>query len=71
MKTSNFANNQHYGLNGISISRYPAPRQGFNGPEFPPLFPNAQLLKDYKDGLIQWGTYTARYNDQLSLLKPD
>ena len=60
MKTSNFANNDRYNLRGISISRYPAIRQGFSGPEFPPLFPSAQLLKAYKEGL-SWKEYAARY----------
>ena len=71
MKTSNFANNQMHNLCGISISRYPATQQGFNGPEFPPLFPDARLLKDYKDGFIDWEGYKVRYNDQLSLLKAE
>lgn len=60
MKTSNFANNQRYDLNGISISRYPAARQGFNGLEFPALFPPAELLAAYKAGM-GWGEYAERY----------
>ena len=70
MKTSNFANNQRYNLRGISISRYPATRNGFKGPEFPPLFPDAELLRLYKDNEITWEYYEARYRSQLSLLKP-
>lgn len=70
MKTSNFANNQRYGLKGISISRYPATRQGFNGPEFPPLFPSAHLLKGYKEGVISWPEYREIYQTQLICLNP-
>lgn len=70
MKTSNFANNQRYNLKGISISRYPATRQGFNGPEFPPLFPNAFLLKGYKQGRITWPEYCEIYRTQLLCLNP-
>lgn len=69
MKTSNFANNQHHNLKGISISRYPPTRQGFKGPEFPPLFPDAGLLKDYKNGLLNWEQYQVRYRQQIDLLK--
>lgn len=61
MKTSNFANDKLYNLNGISISRYPATRLGFTGPEFPPLFPSAQLLAAYKEGAIDWAEYCNRY----------
>ncbi|NEZ61522.1 DUF488 family protein [Leptolyngbyaceae cyanobacterium CCMR0082] len=71
MKTSNFANNAHHNLQGISISRYPATRSGFTGPEFPPLFPDTGLLKDYKESRIDWSGYVARYEQQLSLLKAD
>lgn len=60
MKTSNFVNNKLYGLNGISISRYPATRQGFTGPEFPPLMPSAQLLAWYKES-GDWDEYARRY----------
>lgn len=69
MKTSNFANNQRYGLNGISISRYPAIRNGFKGPEFPPLMPSAQLIRGYKEKIITWPEYTECYNTQLTGLK--
>ena len=71
MKTSNFANNQIHGLGGISISRYPARRQGFKGPEFTPLMPTAQLLKRYKDGEINWEGYELIYGMQLACLDPD
>jgi hypothetical protein len=67
VKTSNFANNKLYTLDGISISRYPATRQGFSGPEFTPLMPSAQLLSAYKDGLY-WDTYKADYEKQLECL---
>lgn len=67
MKTSNFANNKIYGLNGISIARYPATRQGFKGPEFPPLFPSAQLLAWYKEHR-NWQQYTEAYDAQLACL---
>ena len=69
MKTSNFANNQRYDLKGISISRWPATRQGFKGPEFPPLFPSAQLLKNYKNGM-SWMEYKFHYQQQLDCLDP-
>ena len=68
MKTSNFANNQRYNLCGISISRYPDRRSGFAGPEFPPLFPDAGLLKDYKEGRIDWINYVHVYQRQLDCL---
>lgn len=68
MKTSNFANNRHHDLCGISISRYPDKRSGFTGPEFPPLFPSAGLLKDYKDGRIDWDQYQKLYQRQLGCL---
>lgn len=71
MKTSNFANNKRYSLNGISISRYPDKRSGFNGPEFPPLFPSEQLLKEYKNGVIVWDEYTLIYNAQLECLNAE
>ena len=71
MKTSNFANNQRYGLNGISISRYPAHRQGFSGCEFPPLFPDAWLLKAYKAGDVDWQSYVQHYQRQLDCLDPE
>jgi hypothetical protein len=67
MKTSNFANNARYKLNGISISRYPDRRSGFKGPEFTPLMPSAQLLAWYKES-GDWEVYSAHYNDQLRLL---
>jgi uncharacterized protein YeaO (DUF488 family) len=71
MKTSNFANNKLYGLNGISISRYPATRQGFTGPEFPPLMPSTQLLNWYKTHPDDWQGYCDRYNDfNLKCLNP-
>ena len=70
MKTSNFSNNQRYGLNGISISRYPDKRSGFKGPEFPPLMPSEGLLKAYKDQRIRWETYKAIYSQQLACLNP-
>lgn len=70
--TSNFANNKLHDLNGISISRYPAIRQGFKGPEFTPLMPSSQLLTWYK-GTIQaksaWAEYCEAYNAQLDCLK--
>lgn len=71
MKTSNFRTNQLYGLNGISISRYPDRRSGFKGPEFPPLFPSAQLLADYKAEAIDWQGYTTAYLDQLFCLNAE
>jgi hypothetical protein len=67
METSNFANNQWHDLNGISISRYPATRQGFKGPEFPPLMPSSQLLTWYKD-TGDWAKYAISYNRQLTCL---
>ena len=73
MKTSNFANNKLYHLNGISISRHPDRRSGFAGPEFPPLMPSAQLLAWYK-GTTQdaaaWEKYAEAYNAQLACLSP-
>ena len=71
MKTSNFANNKIYSLNGISISRHPDRRSGFAGPEFPPLMPSAQLLALYKAGDIDWQGYTEHYNGQLLCLNPE
>jgi uncharacterized protein YeaO (DUF488 family) len=74
LATSNFANNQRYGLNGISISRYPDRRSGFTGPEFPPLMPSAQLLAWYKStdqGEQAWAEYADAYNAQLNCLKAD
>lgn len=70
MKTSNFANDQRHQLRGISISRYPATRTGFKGPEFPPLMPSAQLLSAYKEGL-PWEGYKLVYNLQLSCLNAE
>jgi uncharacterized protein YeaO (DUF488 family) len=72
MKTSNFANNARYRLNGISISRYPDRRSGFKGPEFTPLMPSAQLLNWYKgtdQGPDAWAEYASCYNAQLDCLK--
>ena len=74
MKTSNFANNKLYKLNGISISRYPATRQGFTGPEFPPLMPSAQLLAWYKStsqSPDNWADYAYAYNAQIGCLNPE
>jgi len=72
MKTSNFANWQRQRFPGaISISRFPDRRSGFDGPEFPPLMPSSQLLKAYKDGLIDWDKYTALYRFQLDCLNPE
>jgi uncharacterized protein YeaO (DUF488 family) len=68
--TSNFATNRMHRLNGISISRYPDRRSGFNGPEFPPLFPAEGLLKAYKDGEIKWTEYRRVYQGQLACLRP-
>lgn len=69
MKTSNFANWQRQKFPGaISISRYPATRQGWNGPEFPPLMPSTQLLQAYKDGSIDWDEYRRQY--QIFTLSP-
>lgn len=72
MQTSNFANNNLYfgkgnsiELVGISISRYP---RNFNGPEFTPLMPCAQLLKGYKEDRIDWTEYTRQYQTQLQCL---
>lgn len=67
MKTSNFANNARYNLQGISISRYPD-RRTFSGPEFPPLMPSKDLLRSYKDGAIGWHEYENQYIDQLKCL---
>lgn len=66
MKTSNFSNSGHYGLNGISISRWPDRRHGFI-PEFTPLMPSAQLLAAYKEGM-PWDSYALVYNLQLKCL---
>ena len=71
MKTSNFANNQRHKLKGISISRYPATRQSFSGPEFPPLMPSEQLLSAYKNGKISWSKYRLEYDLQLNCLSPE
>jgi uncharacterized protein YeaO (DUF488 family) len=71
MKTSNFAHWQRQKFPGaISISRFPAYRSGWNGPEFPPLMPSAQLLKAYKDGDIDWAEYRWCYQQQLDCLNP-
>ena len=70
MLTSNFANNDRYKLNGISISRFVSKHQNFDGPEFPPLFPDVWLLNDYKNGLIDWEKYSDIYCDQLDCLNP-
>lgn len=73
MKTSNFANNRLHQLGGISISRYPATRHGFNGPEFAPLMPSANLLAWYKEsdrGPDAWQYYEQNYNRQLACLNP-
>ena len=70
MKTSNFANNARYNLGGISISRYPATRQGFKGPEFPPLFPSSDLLQVWKAEAITWDDYAYQYRRQLDCLNP-
>jgi hypothetical protein len=67
MKTSNFANNRLHQLEGISISRYPATRQGFKGLEFAPLMPSANLLACGPD---DWQYYEQNYNRQLSCLNP-
>lgn len=69
LKTSNFANNRIYNLQGISISRFPDKRSGFSGPEFPPLMPNEKLLKEYKEGL-EWDDYKLIYRLQLECLDP-
>jgi hypothetical protein len=69
MKTSNFANNRLYSLNGISISRFPDKRRGFDGPEFPPLMPSEKLLKEYKEGMA-WESYAQIYGLQLNCLNP-
>jgi len=71
MKTSNFANNKLYHLNGISISRHPDRRSGFKGPEFTPLMPSAQLLAWYKStaqGPAAWEEYAESYNAQMACL---
>ena len=70
MQTSNFANWQRQRFPGaISISRHPAHRNGWDGPEFPPLMPSSQLLKAYKDGVIDWEQYKSEYLPQLGLLR--
>lgn len=68
--TSNFANNGINNLKGICISRYPAIRQGFRGPEFTPLMPDAGLLKEFKEEEIGWPEYVKRYSAQLMCLDP-
>lgn len=69
MKTSNFANNNLYDLKGISISRHidrrTAPRIIA---EFPPLFPQEDIIKGYREGLLEWDQYKALYLAQLSCL---
>lgn len=71
MKTSNFANHSRQKFPGaISISRYPDKRNGFTGPEFPPLMPSEQLLRAYKDETINWEDYSKEYHKQLDCLDP-
>lgn len=74
MMTSNFANNQRFGLKGISISRWPDRRSGFDGPEFTPLMPRSQLLNWYKStsqDAAAWEEYASCYNAQLDCLKAE
>lgn len=52
----------------ISISRWPP--DDFKGPSFPDLAPSAELLFDYKKGIVDDVEYTRRFMSQLSTLDP-
>lgn len=54
--------------NAISISR--GTPTWFTGPSYEPLFPEWNLILNYKDGKITEDEYRIRYNDQLSKLDP-
>lgn len=66
MNTSYFA---HYrGTDGVAITAYKP--KFWNGPTYPPLAPDRDLLADYKEGMINEAGYEAEFRAKLATLDP-